>query len=249
MDISHIILILLIIFLGALIRSYFGFGEALVSMPLLSILGLDLNSSISIIGLAGLVVALIYTTKEFENINYNALIIMLVSSLIGVPIGIYILNHFNINVIQKLLAVALILYGFTTFFKRLFFKFQNKIELESKFWTALAGLISGILGSLYNTHGVPIVIYGAMSKYDLKDFKNTIQAHFLLTSIFVVLGQATGNIWTNDTLPIFFMSMPFLIIATYLGKYLVNKTSNHNFEIWVFLMIAILGSLMLYTTI
>lgn len=249
MDISHIILILLIIFLGAIIRSYFGFGEALVSMPLLSILGLDLNSSISIIGLAGLAVALIYTTKEFKNINYNALIIMLVSSLIGVPIGIYILNHFDINVIQKLLAIALILYGFSTFFKRIFFKFQNKIELESKLWTVLAGLISGILGSLYNTHGVPIVIYSAMSKYDLKDFKNTIQAHFLLTSIFVVLGQATGNIWTNKTLPIFFISIPLLIIATYLGKHLENKTSNQNFEIWVFLMIAILGILMLYTTI
>lgn len=56
MDIISV-LILFAIFLGGLVRTYFGFGEALVSMPLLTLIGLDIHTSVSVIGLAGILVA------------------------------------------------------------------------------------------------------------------------------------------------------------------------------------------------
>ncbi|PUZ34645.1 sulfite exporter TauE/SafE family protein, partial [Staphylococcus cohnii] len=52
-----LVYILISIFLGGLVRTYFGFGEALVSMPLLALIGLNLHTSISLVGLAGLTVA------------------------------------------------------------------------------------------------------------------------------------------------------------------------------------------------
>lgn len=244
MDFLFLIYILLAIFLGALVRSYFGFGEALVSMPLLSIIGLDFNSSISIVGLAGLCVAIFYTISGFKNIKLYPLVIMLTSSIIGIPIGIFILHNFDTNKIQEILAIFLILYGFLKLIKNMFFKNTRNFKFLSPIWSSLAGVISGILGSLYNTHGVPIVIYATLSKWKTKEFQNTIQAHFLFTSIFVVLGQATGNVWTDKTIPIFLITLPFLITATFIGKKLAKKTSNHNFENWIYLLIGILGILL-----
>ncbi|MFQ3906256.1 hypothetical protein ABLV94_13995 [Staphylococcus sp. Mo2-7] len=51
MDITIFIFILLAIFLGALVRTYFGFGEALISMPLLALIGLDIKTAISLVGI------------------------------------------------------------------------------------------------------------------------------------------------------------------------------------------------------
>lgn len=59
MDI-FIILSLLAIFLGGLVRTYFGFGEALISMPLLALIGLETHTTISLVGLAGLFLSLIH---------------------------------------------------------------------------------------------------------------------------------------------------------------------------------------------
>src|SRR5699024_12757501 len=112
MDFLFLIYILLAIFLGALVRSYFGFGEALVSMPLLSIIGLDFNSSISIVGLAGLCVAIFYTISGFKNIKLYPLVIMLTSSIIGIHISIFILHNFDSIKIKILLSVFLFIYGF-----------------------------------------------------------------------------------------------------------------------------------------
>ena len=102
-------------------------------------------------------------------------------------------------------------------------------------------MISGVLGSLYNSHGVPVVIYGTMAPWHIKDFRSTIQAHFLITAIFVVIGQASGGIWTSQTVSLFLLSIPCLIISVVVGKYLINHTTYHNFEKWIYLFIIILG--------
>lgn len=170
---------------------------------------------------------------------------MLCSSIIGIPIGIYILHHFNTAIIQIFLALFLLLYGTYAFCKRQFFKSNRKLVLKSPYWSTIAGIISGILGSLYNSHGVSIVIYATLSKWPIKTFKSTLQAHFLLTAIFVVIGQASGNLWTTKTIPIYLMSLPLLLLATIIGRYLTIKTPAHHFEKWVYLLIVALGLLLL----
>lgn len=53
-----LVLIVLIALFGALVRTVFGFGEALVTMPLLALLAVNLQTSVALIGALGLIVAL-----------------------------------------------------------------------------------------------------------------------------------------------------------------------------------------------
>lgn len=72
--------------------------------------------------------------------------------------------------------------------------------------TFIASMLTGVLGSLYNSHGVPVVIYSTLTGLSVKTLSRTIQAHFLITVILVVIGQGTGDIWTSATLPLFFLA-------------------------------------------
>lgn len=242
-----IILSLFAIFLGGLVRTYFGFGEALISMPLLALIGLETHAAISVVGLAGLFVASLNIFSGYRNIKYNVLFLMLVGSLVGIPIGIWILRYFNTNIVQMMLGGFLIMYGTYSLCKFLFFNNRIRVVLKSNIWSGITGIVSGILGSLYNSHGVPVVIYGTLSRWHIKDFRSTIQAHFFLTAIFVVMGQGFGGIWTEQTMPLFLLSLPCLIISVIIGKYLSKLTSYNHFEKWLYVFIVILGALILIT--
>lgn len=241
-----LILSLVAIFLGALVRTYFGFGEALISMPLLAIIGLDIHTSISVIGLAGLSVALMNILSDFKGIHYKVLLVMLIGSLFGIPIGIVVLHRFDTGMIQNCLAVFLILYGLYALSKATWLSHLHHLQLKHPIFSGVSGFLSGVLGSIYNSHGVPIVIYATLSPYRIKEFKPTIQAHFLITAVFVIIGQVSGGIWTAQTLPLFFMSLPLLLLAVLLGKYISKRTPHDRFEHWIYIFITLLGIIMLF---
>lgn len=242
-----IIFSLFAVFIGGLVRTYFGFGEALISMPLLALIGLETHTAISVVGLAGLFVASLNIFSDYRNIKYNVLFIMLAGSLVGIPIGVWILRYFNTDIVQMMLGGFLIIYGTYALSRYLLLNNHIRIVLKSSIWSGITGIVSGILGSLYNSHGVPVVIYGTLSRWHIKDFRSTIQAHFFLTAIFVVMGQGFGGIWTEQTIPLFLMSLPCLIMSVLIGKYLSKLTSYNHFEKWLYLFIVILGALILIT--
>lgn len=99
--------VLLIAWVGALTRTVFGFWEALVSMPLLALIGFDLQTSTALIGAVGLLVALPATIREWHHIDFKAVRQLVTGSLIGVPLGILVI---------KKVPAAIVLHGLGIFF-------------------------------------------------------------------------------------------------------------------------------------
>lgn len=245
MSITLIILIIAAVFIGALVRATFGFGEAVVSMPLLALLPIDLHTSISLIGLAGLTVALFTVISGWRYVDRPILIRLVIGALVGIPIGLLLVIKLPASVITIGLGIFLILYGTYSFLKLAFAKQAVKSRLHASFWALPVGMISGIFGSAYNTHGVPVVVYGTLKRWEPRRFRGTLQAHFLISGIFIVAGQALGGLWTQDLLFLFGISFPIIIIATLLGIFLHNRIPNEKFERYVFLLLVVLGALLL----
>ena len=112
--------VLLIAWLGALVRTVFGFGEALVSMPLLALLGYDLKTSTALIGAVGLLVALPATIREWHRIDFRAVRRLVTGSLIGVPLGILLVKTLPASVVLHGLGLFLIVYGGHRFWRGAF---------------------------------------------------------------------------------------------------------------------------------
>ncbi|XXL52427.1 TSUP family transporter [Mammaliicoccus lentus] len=83
MDISLLILVVIAILLGALVRNIFGFGEALVTMPLLSLLNIDFKLSVSIVAIIGILVAFPVFIKSRKDIDWSIIKRLLIGSIIG----------------------------------------------------------------------------------------------------------------------------------------------------------------------
>ncbi|WP_252278773.1 sulfite exporter TauE/SafE family protein [Peribacillus frigoritolerans] len=122
MTISSIILVVAAVFIGALMRTMFGFGEAIVSMPLLALLHIPLNTSVSLIGLAGLTVASLTVVSGWRHIERPVLIRLAASTVIGIPAGLALLHYAPSMIITSALGVFLIAYGGYSLLKQYFFR-------------------------------------------------------------------------------------------------------------------------------
>ncbi|WP_420892128.1 sulfite exporter TauE/SafE family protein [Pediococcus damnosus] len=147
-----LVLIILIALFGALVRTVFGFGEALVTMPLLALIGFNLQTSTALIGVLGLLVALPATIKFRAQIDFAVVRRLVAGSLLGVPLGILLIKTVNRTLVLHLFGVFLICYGAYSLYKA-FRKSTGKVRLHAKGWDYVAGMISGILGSAFNSHG------------------------------------------------------------------------------------------------
>src|SRR5690625_5013081 len=99
MDILLISLVVLFVFLGSLTRATFGFGDSVISMPLLALLPLSLNTSIALIGLTGLSVGLMVVFSAWKHIDKRILLLLSLSTLACISIGLYlffIFYHINL---------------------------------------------------------------------------------------------------------------------------------------------------------
>ncbi|ARF15834.1 sulfite exporter TauE/SafE family protein [Sporosarcina ureae] len=249
MSVNLIVLVILAVFIGALSRVTFGFGEAVVSMPLLALLSVDLHTSIALIGLVGLTVALFTVASEWRHVDRQALLRLVIGALVGIPVGIVLVVELPDTLITIALGIFLILYGTYSFGKSLVHNTLTTERLKAKFWSLPVGFISGVLGSAYNTHGVPVVVYGTVRRWEPQRFRGTLQAHFLITGALIVAGQALGGLWSKDVFLLYGYTFPTLLLAVWLGIFIQRRIPNEKFIRYVFLLLTLLGAILLLTSI
>jgi uncharacterized membrane protein YfcA len=228
-------LVVLAVFVGALTRATFGFGEAVVSMPLLALLPVSLHTSASLVGLAGLTVALLSTVRGFRSVDRPALVRLSVGTVLGIPCGVALLLYVPAPVMSTGLGAFLVLYGGYALLP------TPRTGDVGTGWAYPTGLLAGALGSAYNFNGVPVVVYGTLRRWPPPVFRGTLQAHFLVSGVLVVGGQALGGVWTSDLPLLFALSLPAIVLATWAGHALHRRIPAHRFDRYVYVLVTVLG--------
>lgn len=245
MDYSIIILVVLVVFLGSLTRSIFGFGDSVISMPLLALLPIPINTAISLIGLTGFSVGLMAIFSAWKYINKRILFLLLISMYAGIPIGLYLVINVPQEKVTQILGLFLLVYGVYSLVKqRLDLELPDRWK-ESNLLALPFGFLSGALGSAYNMNGIPIVIYGTFTDLEMKTFHSTLQSHFIISSISIVLGQALGGLWTGELFVFYLASLPAIYLAYRIGKSIRQRLPIHRFQTLLFIFILFLGFLLL----
>lgn len=241
MDTSQIV-ILPIIFIATLTRSTFGFGDALVAMPLLTI-AIGLNIATPLVGLMGITISATILIKHWRDVHFKSVWLLIVSTLIGIPVGILLLKGVYENAMKFILAFVIIIFSLYKLFKPKLFTLTN-----DKFAFGF-GLLAGILGGAYNTNGPPVVIYGTLRRWNPETFRATLQGYFFPTGSMIALGHCFGGFWTKTVLLNYLVSLPCIFIAILAGGRLNRKIPKAKFDNYVYICLFILGIVLLIDTV
>lgn len=233
-----IVLVMLVLWLAAFVRSAVGFGDALLAMPLLALL-LGLQVATPLVGLTGLVISLIILTSSWRQVDFRNFWRLTVASLVGMPFGIWLLQHGDERIVNLALGLLLMGYGAYNLYR------PTLPALHSEAWAYPFGFVAGVLGSAYNTSGPPVVIYGAMRRWPPDLFRATLQGFFLISNVIVIAGHGLAGLWTQELLLLTLVSLPVLLSAVAVGAVVNRRIPAAQFARLVNGLLVVVGALFL----
>lgn len=238
---SILIFFILVIFVSALIRSIFGFGDALIAMPMLALF-FDLKTATPTVAFSGFFISLIILARHWKKVDFSSIKLLIIFSIIGIPIGILFLKDSHEVLVKTVLAIILIMFSFFKLFG------IKGLELKSNRTAPFFGIISGILGGAYNTNGPPVIIFGSLKGWSPDEFRVVLQGVFLPTNLFIIIGHGIAGFWTGTVFYYSVISFGVIIIAFLLGRKLNKIIPAEKFTKLVYLFLIIIGILLLFKT-
>lgn len=228
--------VLVVLFIASLIRSAFGFGEALVAVPLLA-LKIPVAAAAPLAVLVSITVAGVVVLQDWRHIHVRSAGGLLLATLVGTPLGLLLLTTANEHVSKILLALLLIAFSLYSLTARKKLHLQNDHPLG----LLACGFIAGVLGGAFGMNGPPLVIYGALRRWSPQHFRATLQAYFLPASLAGLVGYFLAGLLTHAVLRYFLLSLPFTLAAILLGRSINRRLKGHSFLTYVHLALILIA--------
>src|SRR6478672_3268835 len=102
--------VLLVVFLATLIRSAFGFGEALIAVPLLALF-IPLKVAAPLAVLVSITVAGIVVAQDWRKIHLRSAGWLVFSTLFGIPLGLVLLTSGHQQAVKISLAMLIVAFS------------------------------------------------------------------------------------------------------------------------------------------
>ena len=235
------ILVLSIVSIATLLRSTFGFADAMFAMPLLAII-IGLKIATPLMAIVAMTISTTILLRNWRDVRIKSAGRLFVASLAGVPVGLWLLKGNYETPMQ--LALALIIIGFSTYslIKPRF------TAIKSEGLAYIFGFFAGILGGAYNTNGPPVAVYGSLRQWAPARFRATLQGYFFLTGIFICLGHGLAGLWTYKVLQIYVLALPFVLVFTFIGGRLNRSIPRGKFDRIIHTLLIMIGLLLLSQT-
>jgi uncharacterized membrane protein YfcA len=214
----------LVVFAAAFTQGVVGFGFGLVTMALLPLF-LPERFAIAFVAVYACTVAAQIAWRVRAHIRWSAARPILIGIVLGVPLGVAVVNDANPLTIKAILGITLILYcGWA-----LTFGARTRPRRLNPAWGYLAGALSGILGA-FNTGGPPAVVYTTVSGWDKDTTTSSLQLTFVLTSIIQLTAFAFTGVLTSDSLLQNLYFLPVMVLGVAVGQFLYQRIDQATFR-------------------
>ena len=227
-----------VLFLATVIRSAFGFGEALVAVPLLA-LAIPVEVAAPVAVLVSVTVALIVVLQDWRSIHVHSAVWLVLPTLLGIPLGLMVLKTVPEPVVKALLAVVIMGFSAWSLVPRAHF------ELANDRFAWLFGFLAGILGGAYGMNGPPLAVYGSLRRWPPANFRATLQGYFLPASLAGMAGYWATGLWTPAVNRFYLLSLPGVLIAIFLGRLINQRLNPRQFVLYVHAGLIVIGLLLL----
>ena len=220
------------------IESIFGFGGTIIFLGISGFF-FDFNSLLKLAMIVGLSSGLAVLIQSYKYVSLKHLIKILIYTIPGALIGTYFISYFASDILIKIFALILIVYGcFNLFFPDI--KFPQFLK---NFFVILGGFIQGIY-----TIGGPFVLMGYKDNFSSKqELRSTMAGYFFIINslraiFFVFLGGSYLEI-----VKIYYPIALLVMLSVWLGYFIHKQIPEILFKRLIIVAITLIGVLILFT--
>jgi uncharacterized protein len=232
--------VLLVVALATLFRSAFGFGEALIAVPLLTLF-LPVKVAAPLAVLVSITIAAVVVAQDWRKIHLRSAGWLVGASLFGIPVGLLLLMSSHQRAVKIVLAIFIMAFSAYSLLGRR----PPELKSDSKGWLLGCGFVAGVVGGAFGMNGPPLVIYGAMRRWSAQHFRATLQAYFLPASIVGMAGYWLAGLWVPTVTHYYLLCLPVLLPAVWLGRVVNRRLHGDAFLKYVYVGLAGIGMVLL----
>jgi uncharacterized protein len=233
-----LVLVLAVLLVATVIRSAFGFGEALIAVPLLAlVIPVEIAAPLAV--LVSVTVAAVILVQDWRKIHFRTAGVLILFTLAGIPLGLWLLLIATEHVVKAILALVIISLSVYCLARR------TPFELKNDRFAWLFGLAAGVLGGAYGMNGPPLVIYGSLRRWSPEYFRATLQGYFLPASLIGMFGYWLTGIWEWTVTYYYLVSLPIVGIAIFLGRVIHRRLPHERFLVYVHVGLVLVGIFLL----
>ncbi len=232
--------VLIVVFAATLIRSAFGFGEALIAVPLLAV-RVPVRVAAPLAVLVSITVAAVIIAQDWRKIHVRSMGWLVLPTLFGIPLGLLLLTSGNHRLVKAALAVVIM--AFSAY--ALIGQRPPELHGDSRLWLLVFGFCAGVLGGAYGMNGPPLAIYGAMRRWSAQHFRATLQGYFLPASIIGMAGFWLAGLWVPAVTRYYLMALPLTLAAILLGRTINRRLHGHGYLKYVHVGLFVIGAVLL----
>ncbi|MGA2370881.1 MAG: sulfite exporter TauE/SafE family protein [Candidatus Korobacteraceae bacterium] len=232
--------VLVVVFVATLIRSAFGFGEALFAVPLL-VLRLPLETAAPLAVLISITIAAIVVAQDWRKIHVRTMGWLTFATVFGIPLGLLLLTSSHQRFAKGMMGIVIIAFAVYS----LIGDNPPELKTDSMPWLLGCGFFAGVLGGAYGMNGPPLAIYGVMRRWSAKQFRATLQGYFLPASLLGMAGYWWKGLWVPAVSHYYLLSLPAMLPAILLGKVVNHCLHGEAFLKYIYAGLAAIGAVLL----
>jgi uncharacterized membrane protein YfcA len=236
------ILVLSIVSFATLLRSTFGFADAMFAMPLLAVI-IGLKTATPLMAIVAMTISTTILIRNWRDVQIKSAWRLFISSLAGIPLGLWFLKGTHDVPMKLFLASVIIFFSTYSLIK------PRLTPIKSETPAYIFGFFAGVLGGAYNTNGPPVVMYGSLRKWSPMSFRATLQGYFFMAGIFICLGHGFAGLWTHTVLSYYLFSLPLVLVFTFIGGHMNQSIPKGKFDRIIHSLLIVIGLFLLIQTI
>ena len=224
------------------VRGMSGFGAGMVGIPLLAFV-MPVHTAVPVFSLLVLTLFIVISIRDWKAVVREELRRLVLPTLLGVAVGIVLLQQLDNQVLLKLLGGLLITYAGYAAAVQLFGLPQLKCSHR---WAFPVGFVGAVIDTVFSGGGgTLVVVYLHMRGVGRQPFRATVAVVWLVEMVARMVGYGAAGYYTTATLVLCVLLMPMMGVGTYLGERIGNRISHDTFSKILSALLALTGVLLL----
>lgn len=221
---------------AAACQSLTGFGFALVMVPLLSLLW-DVKLAVVTTTILGTAALIPLVVEAREHIRLWKVMPLIVGSIVGIPLGLLILDRIDPEALKIFVATVVIGASLIVYFAP-----RVRIGGSSPASPVAVGVLSGILRASTSMGGPPVILYTLSREPEAEEFRGTLLGFALPSSLMTVVGLGIVGRLTPKVAGTAAVALPAMALGLVAGAWLRARVDERLFRT-VVLVVLVLTSI------
>lgn len=224
------------VFFAAFIRGMAGFGFALILAPILLLI-LNPTSVVVVNLFLGLLSSVLVLSYRFKKVNLKKILPMVASSLLGIPLGAWIITVTTPSILKILIG------GVTVSFAIPLALGFSKALTREKLACGISGFLSGVLSSSTSLSGPPIILFMHNQNWQKDIIHPSLAVYFLFTCFWSLLALSVSGLIDAQIIISAASLVPALLIGVGLGMLAFRRINALYFR-WLSMAIVVCAGIL-----